>query len=389
MKPKIKRSLNEHKNRNNIQVPFFNSCPDMNSQNGQENRMKKVVAYLYLRENYSDIKQCRSFSQKRIIRYGLTEEPADQKNEKTNYKKLNIGANQIKIPVHHNWKSNVEDIKIDQQYENQLDKHFKTKEQQIDYQDKIEYMNQYIQELNDMHKTQNKTEAIKSIRALHKKNRDDLKTYVKYKGQRFFEILPLLKKRNSTVIEQFKCFQPICNLELKQKEKYSDELFKHLNKKQDVKNDQDQKQSNNICIDYQDIPKLSPSLRRTFSQQDVLISEAQNFNKNNYLFEIKNANEQEEQVKAYTINNEEAKDISNFQQDLKMYVSKHLNTSGSAEISAMNITQMQQSFINKRQKELKRMNKKFQFNTFRTHTESPKIKNSVFQTTATSYQFKF
>ncbi|CAK83037.1 unnamed protein product (macronuclear) [Paramecium tetraurelia] len=314
----------------------------MGTEDGQESRMKKVVAYVYLKENYADIKQCRSFSQKRIIRYGLPEEPVDQKSEKVNSKKINIGASKIKIPVHHNWKSNVEDIKIDQQYENQLDKHFKTKEQQFDYQDKIEYMNQYLQELNDMHRTQNKTEAIKSIRALHKKNRDDLKSYVKYKGQRFFEILPLLKKRNSTMIEQLKCFQPICNLELKQKEKYSDELFKHLNKKHDNKQEQDQKQSNNICIDYQDIPKLSPSLRRTFSQQEVLISEASNFNKNNYLFEIKNANEHDEQVKAYTISNEEAKDQSNFQQDLKMYVSKHLNTSGSAEISAMNISQMQQ-----------------------------------------------
>ncbi|CAD8088978.1 unnamed protein product [Paramecium sonneborni] len=389
MKPKIKqikRNIIESNNRNNIQVPFFNQCPNMDGEYGNENRMKKVVAYLYLRENCSDIKQCRSFSQKRIIRYGQSEEAINQKYVKVHSKKSDIIGNKKKEVTHQDWKGSLEDLKIDQLYENQLDKHFKTKELQFDYQDKIEFMNQYIQEINEMHASQNKIESIKSIRALHKQNRNDLKSYVKYKGQRFFEILPLLKKRNSTVIEELKCFKPICNLELKQKEKYSDELFKHLNKKQDFKQDNDQKQSN---IDYQDLLKRSPTLRRTFSQQDVLISEATNFNKNNYLFEIKNTNEQEEQIKAYTISNEEVKDKSNFQQDLKQYVSKHLNTSGSGEISAFNISQMQQSQLNEKLKELKRMNKKLKFNTFRTHTESPKIKNSVFQTTATSYQFKF
>lgn len=33
-----------------------------------------------------------------------------------------------------------------------------------------------------MHKSENKIETIKSIRALNKKNRNDLKSYVKYKG---------------------------------------------------------------------------------------------------------------------------------------------------------------------------------------------------------------
>ncbi|CAD8092719.1 unnamed protein product [Paramecium sonneborni] len=351
--------------------------------------MKKVVAYLYLRENYSDIKQCRSFSQKRIIRYGQSEEPIKQQNVKVNSKKSGIIGNQKYIPVHYDWKSNQEDLKIDQIYENQLEKHFKTKEISQDYQDKIEFMKQYIQKINGMYETQNKTEAIKSIRALHKKNRDDLKSYVKYKGQRFFEILPLLKKRNSTVIEELKCFKPICNLELNQKEKYQDELFKHLNKKQDSKYENDQKQPNNLCIDYKDINKISPNIRRTFSQQDVIISEATNFNKNNYLFEIKNTNNSQEQIKTYTRNNEDVKEQSNFQQDLKQYVSKHINTSGSCEISAINISQMQQSYFNEKLKELKRMTKKFQFKTFRQYTESPKIKNSVFQTTATSQQFKF
>ncbi|CAD8171203.1 unnamed protein product [Paramecium pentaurelia] len=392
-------------------APFFDPCPRFQKKYGVKTDMDRIVAYMYLRENHPNIKQCRDFSQKKICKFDSTQIKDGPPNAKIikiqpNHSTTvngwaNVGGD-LKHQFCNGWKTNIEDICIDKHYEDQLDTHFKAKEAQLkhDYKAKIEYMNKYFKEIEEMYKVNDTKESVKKLRVLYKKSREDLKPYVKYQGQRFFEVLPMMKRRTNTVIEEFKCFKPLCNLELKEKQKYLDDLFKHLNKKTEKEKDLktkeqdslDQQQQNEIQIDYNDSITNAPQIKRTYSQMEDVTAEAAAFNQNHYLFEVKDVNSFGQQIRMNKMNkimNEMFKSQRNFQQDLQNYAYKHLNTSTSSDISVANISQMQQYIQNNKQKEMKRMHKSCQYVTYRTNPKSPAMKNSAFQTTATSNHFKF
>lgn len=54
----------------------------------------------------------------------------------------------------------------------------------------------------------NVPESVKKCRAIYRKSRDQLKPYMKYKGTRFFEVLPLMKQKSApqTLIQDFQAF---------------------------------------------------------------------------------------------------------------------------------------------------------------------------------------
>lgn len=63
-------------------------------------------------------------------------------------------------------------------------------EQKHDYKARIEYLRKYIEEINKMYHIVDLKEDVKRLRGIYRKSREEIKSYIKLKGTRFFEIVP-------------------------------------------------------------------------------------------------------------------------------------------------------------------------------------------------------
>ncbi|CAD8077074.1 unnamed protein product [Paramecium primaurelia] len=128
------------------QAPFFDSCPKFHKKYDVKFDLDRIVSYI-------------DFSQKRICKFDSTQ----IKDGLPSAKLIQISPNdsiivndwtnvggELNHQFNNRWKTNIQDICIDKNYQDQLDNHFKAKVTSLkhDYKAKIEYMNKYFQEID-------------------------------------------------------------------------------------------------------------------------------------------------------------------------------------------------------------------------------------------------
>lgn len=319
-----------------------------------------MVSYLYLKEK--DV-QGKTFSQRRICKFDSTQKhdgPPGCRKLKIHpptSQKLNGWQNvggELSYEYENGWKTKVDQICIDSQHMDQIQRHFQAKEEQIkhDYKARIQYLKNYFKEIDENYKIEksNLPESIKKFRSRYRQSREELKPYMKYKGCKFYEVLPMLRDRSDqqTLVKDFKAFQPLTDLKLKEKAKFLDDLFKHLNKHKRVT----QEHSDEDEVEQAEQELADPEqvkLKRAFSQmihQDVEAA-AQEFNQEQYLFEVKDVNSFGQQIrmnKLHSIMDKMFQSHHTFNKDLQGYAYGRLKHQSVGDVSNENLSLMKNVF---------------------------------------------
>ncbi|CAD8067821.1 unnamed protein product [Paramecium sonneborni] len=268
----------------NEEAPFFDPCPKFQKQYHPKCSLDRIISYLFLKQN--DING-KTFSQRRICKLDATQTfdgPAKcrvLKIHPPDANKINGWQNvggEVSYDYDNGWKTRLADICTDIQEDiNIMRKVLMDEgEQKHNYKARIEYLRRYIEEINKMYHIVNLKEDIKKLRGIYRKSREEIKSYVKFKGTRFFEIIPQLKQvsKTPTILDEFKVFKPLSDEKLIEKQKYLDDLFKHLNKKNQQKVIQEQLEQLDQLDQLLQNPgiKIDPIQPDPFATKDITVN---------------------------------------------------------------------------------------------------------------------